>query len=229
MLQIYKAYPPVWLAGLLAMLAFVPLFNALLVVPVSNLRQVFAFRRMAIVDGLIQLLATLLSVGLAVGGGRAISLVLPQVLNQAARALLYVRISTVRTTRRFHRKIAILLMRNYLVLASATYVHSAIVKMEIIILGYLAGGYQAGLFGFAYMVAVQGNRIILAPIEVVLQPVLGRLQKDPARQSEGLLRALRMLGAVCIPFSFLQIVLAEPFFVCCYPRNGSRRFRSFKC
>ena len=211
-LQLYESYPPVWLAGLLALLAFGPLFNALLVVPVSNLRHTFEFRRIAIVDGVVQFVATMLSVGLAAGGGRAISLVLPQVLNQATRALCYMRMGTVRTARRFHRKIARLLMRNYLVLAGAAYAHSTLVRMEIVILGYLAGGYQAGLFGFAFMLAVQGNRIILAPIEVVLQPVLGRLQKDPAKQSEGVLRALRMLGAVCIPFSLLQIVLAEPFF-----------------
>ena len=211
-LQLYETYPPVWLAGLLAILAFSPLFNALLVVPVSNLRHNFEFRRIAIVDGVIQLAATLLSVGLAVSGGRAISLVLPQVLNQTARALCYMRMGTVRTVRRFHRKITRLLMRNYLVLAGAAYAHNTLVRMEIVILGYLAGGYQAGLFGFAFMLAVQGNRIILIPIEVVLQPVLGRLQKDPKRQREGFLRALRMLAAVCVPFSLLQIVLAEPFF-----------------
>ena len=211
-LQLYKTYPPIWLAGLLAILAFGPLFNALLVVPVSNLRHTFEFRRIAIVDGVIQLAATLLSVGLAAGGGRAISLVLPQVLNQTARALCYVRVSTVRTARRFHGKIARLLIRNYLVLAGAAYAHSTLVSMEIVILGFLAGGYQAGIFGFAFMLAVQGNRIILAPLEIVLQPVLGRLQKDSARQREGFLRALGMLGAVCIPFSLLQIVLAEPFF-----------------
>ena len=211
-LQLYESYPPVWLAGLLALLAFGPLFNALLVVPVSNLRHTFEFRRIAIVDGVVQFVATMLSVGLAAGGGRAISLVLPQVLNQATRALCYMRMSTVGTARRFHRKIARLLMRNYLVLAGAAYAHSTVVRMEIIILGYLAGGYQAGLFGFAFMLAVQGNRIILIPIEVVLQPVLARLQKDPTRQREGFLRALRILGAVCVPFSLLQIVLAEPFF-----------------
>ena len=211
-LQLYETYPPVWLAGLLVILAFVPLFNALLVVPVSNLRHSFEFRRIAIVDGVIQLAATLLSVGLAASGGRAASLVLPQILNQAARALCYMRMGTVRTVRRFHRRITRLLMRSYLILAGAAYVHSTLVRMEIVILGYLAGGFQAGLFGFAYMLAVQGNRIILIPIEVILQPVLGRLQKDPARQREGFLRALRMLGAVCVPFSLLQIVLAEPFF-----------------
>ena len=211
-LQLYETYPPIWLAGLLAAFAFHPLFTAIFVVPLSNLRQTFEFRRIAIVDGGIQLAATLLSVGLAVGGGRAASLVLPQLLNEAARALCYVRVSTVRTARRFHKKIARLLMLNYLVLAGAAYLHSRLVSMEIVILGYLVGGYQAGLFGFAFMLAVQGNRIILAPLEIVLQPVLGRLQQDPAKQSEGFLRALRMLGAVCVPFSLLQVVLAEPFF-----------------
>ena len=211
-LQIYETYPPIWLASLLAAYAFHPLFTALFVVPISNLRQTFDFRRIAIMDGVIQLAATLVSVGLAASGGRAASLVLPQILNEASRAVCYMRMGTVRTARRFHRRIARLLMRSYLVLAGAAYLHSRLVSMEIVVLGYLAGGYQAGLFGFGYMLAVQGNRIILAPIEVVLQPVLGRLQEEPTRRREGFLRALRMLGAVCVPFSLLQVVLAEPFF-----------------
>ena len=180
--------------------------------PISNLRQTFDFRRIAILDGSIQLAATILSVGLAAGGGRAASLVLPQLLNEAVRALCYMRVSTVRSVRRFHNRIARLIFRSYIVLAGASYLHSRLMSMEIVILGYLAGGYQTGIFGFAFMLAVQGNRIILAPIEVVLQPVLGRLQHDPTRQREGFLRTLRMLGSVCVPFSLLQIVLAEPFF-----------------
>ena len=213
-LQLYESYPPVWLVGLLVLLAFVPLLNALLVVPVSNLRHTFEFRRIAIVDGLIQLAATLLSVGLAASGGRAISLVLPQVLNQATRALFYMRVSTVGTARRFHRKIARLLMRNYLVLASAAYAHSTIGEDGDNNSGI--PGWEAirpGLFGFAFMLAVQGNRIILAPTRSCFATGIWEdCKRIPLRQSEGVLRALRMLGAVCIPFSLLQIVLAEPFF-----------------
>ena len=211
-LRLYDTYPAAWLAGLLAAISFSPLLAAVSVVPVSNLRQRLQFRRIAMLDGVLQLAATLLSVGLAAGGGRAAALVLPQILNQAARAVCYVRIGSIRSARRFHRGVALFLMRTYFMGAGAQYIHSVVTRLEIVVLGYLAGVYQTGLFGFAFILAVQANIIIAAQLGFVLQPILGKLQRDPSRQIDGFLRTLRVLGAVCVPFALLQVVLAEPFF-----------------
>ena len=211
-LRVYDTYPAAWLGGLLAALAISPLLAAVSVVPISNLRQKLEFRRIATLDGVLQLAATLLSVGLAAGGGRAAALVLPQILNQAARAVCYVRIGSIRSARRFHRGVALLLMRTYFMGAGAQYIHSVVTRLEIVVLGYLAGVYQTGLFGFAFILAVQANIIIAAQLGFVLQPILGKLQRDPSRQIDGFLRTLRVLGAVCVPFALLQVVLAEPFF-----------------
>ena len=211
-LRIYDAYPAAWLAGLLASISLSPLLAAVSVVPVSNLRQRLQFRRIAMLDGVLQLAATLLSVVFAAGGGRAASLVLPQILNQAGRAVCYVRIGSVDSARRFHRGIALFLMRTYIIGAGAQYIHSVVARLEIIVLGYIAGAYQTGLFGFAFILAAQANIIIAAQLGFVLQPILGKLQQDPSRQIDGFLRTLRVLGAVCVPFALLQVVLAEPFF-----------------
>ena len=211
-LRAYDTYPAVWLGGLLAALAICPLLAAVSVVPLSNLRQKFEFRRIAILDGVLQLAATLLSVGFAAGDGHAAALVLPRILNQAASAVCYLRIGSVRSARRFHRGIALFLIRTYLTGAGAQYIHSVVARLEIVLLGYLAGVYQTGLFGFAFVLAVQGNRIITARLGFVLQPILGELQRDPARQIDGFLRAQRVLSVVCVPLALLQVVLAEPFF-----------------
>ena len=208
----YDAYPAVWLGGLLAVLAIRPLFEAVLLVPMSNLRHRLEFRRIAMIDGLVQLAATLFSVGLAAGGGRASSLILPQLLNGAVRALCYGRIGAVRSARHFHRRGARLLMVAYLEGAGAQYIHGVVVNMEILVLGYLAGSYHTGLLGLAFTLAVQMNRTITAWFGTVLQPILGRLQRDPAQQLQGFYRAHRVLGAVCVPLGLLQIVLAEPLF-----------------
>lgn len=208
----YDTYPAVWLGGLLAALAIRPLFEAALLVPMSNLRHRLEFRRIAMIDGLVQLATTLFSVGLAAGGGRASSLVLPQLLNGAVRAFCYMRIGIVRSARHFHRRGARLLMRAYLKGASAQYIHGVVVNMEILVLGYLAGSYQAGLLGFAFTLAVQTNRIITAWLGTVLQPILGRLQRDSTQQIQGFYRAQRVLSAVCVPLGLLQVVLAEPLF-----------------
>ena len=210
-LQVYETYPAAWLAGLLAALAISPLLEAISVVPVSNLRQKLEFRRIAILDGVLQLAATLFSVGLAAGGGRAAALILPQILRQAVSAACYVRIGSVRSARRFHRRIARLLIRPYLTAVGAQYVHNIVMQLEIVVLGYLVGAYQTGLFGFAFMLAVQANTIITGQLGFVLQPLLGRLQVDPARQIQGFLRSQQILGMLCVPLALLQIVLAEPF------------------
>ena len=211
-LWIYDTYPLAWLGSLLAVLAIRPFCMAMSVVPLSNLRQKLEFRRIALIDGFLQFAATLLSVGCAAVGGRAASLVIPQILNEAARAVCYVRVGSIRSTRRFHRRFARMLMRAYFMGAGAQYVHSVLIMTEIIVLGYVAGEYQTGLFGFAFLLAFQANTVIAGRIGMVLQPIFGELQQHPVRQVDGFLRVQRILGLVCVPVALLQVVLAEPFF-----------------
>ena len=212
-LRIYDSYPAGWLAGLLAVLAVSSLFSAALVVPVASLRLRFRFRRMAGVEGVLQLAATVLSVGLAVGGTGAAALVAPQVIKEGGRALWYTRMDdTARYVRRFRRGAARELMRSYATAAGSQYVHGALMGLEMAVLGYAAGGYQAGIFAFAFTVAVQANRVITSRLELILQPTLGVLQRQSERQVDALLRAQRVLGAVCIPVALLQAVMAEPLF-----------------
>ena len=212
-LRIYDSYPAGWLGGLLAVLAVSSLFSAALVVPIARLRLRFQFRRMAGVEGVLQLGATVLSVGFAVGGMGAGALVAPQVIKEAGRALWYTRIDApARYVRRFRRGAARELMRSYAAAAGSQYVHGALMGLEMAVLGYAAGGYEAGIFGFAFTVAVQANRVITSRLELILQPTLGVLQRQSQRQVDGLLRAQRLLGAVCIPVALLQAVMAEPLF-----------------
>lgn len=211
-LWIYDTYPPVWLGCLLAVLAIRPFCMAMSVVPLSNLRQKLEFRRIALIDGFLQFAATLLSVGCAAVGGRGASLVVPQILNEAARAVCYVRVGSIRSTQRFHRRFGRRLMRVYFKGAGAQYVHNVLVMTEVVILGYVAGEYQTGLFGFAFLLAAQANVVIVGRIGIVLQSIFGELQQHPVRQVEGFLRTQRVLGAVCVPVALLQVVLAEPFF-----------------
>mgnify|MGYP003345950878 CR=1 FL=1 len=48
-----------------------------------------------------------------------------------------------------------MLMRAYLPAASAQYLHNVIVMLEVLVLGYVSGDYQTGLFAFAFQVAAQ--------------------------------------------------------------------------
>ena len=85
-------------------------------------------------------------------------------------------------------------------------------NVPLLVVVYLAGDYQAGLFGFAFMLAIQANGIILARLGIILQPILGRLQRERARQVDGFLRSAKVLASLCVPMCLLQTILAEPVF-----------------
>jgi PST family polysaccharide transporter len=84
--------------------------------------------------------------------------------------------------------------------------------LEILVLGFVSGTYEVGLFGLAFSIAGQANTVIAYQLGVVLQPIFGRLQDDPERQVAGFLKAQRVLSAVCVPICFTQAILAEPLF-----------------
>lgn len=211
-LHFYDEFPPLWLGGLLAVLSIRPILEARLMLPLSALRLGLAYRRMAMIDGLVQMGATLLSVATAMLGGRAASLVVPQVVAVAARGVCYHREVDRSSLDRFDTRVAGFLFRSFAKAASAQYIHNVIVMLEVLVLGIVSGSFETGLFGFVYTIASQANSIIAFQLGVVLQPIFGRLQDDPERQVAGFLKSQRVLSAVCVPISFAQAILAEPLF-----------------
>ena len=202
----------VWLGALLAVLSIRPLLQALRVVPMAKLRRDLRFRLIAVIDGLIQLAATLISVGFAAAGAGPAAIVIPQIIREAVTAVLYLRIGTKIQPRRIPRAHVRALLWTYLTGAGAGYVHGLVMNVPLLAVVLLAGDTQAGLFGFAFMLAIQANSIILARLGVILQPILGRLQRERARQVAGFLRSARVLAALCVPMCLLQTILAEPMF-----------------
>ena len=203
---------PMWLGTLLAVLAIRPLLQALRVVPMARLRHDLRFRLIAVVDGTIQLAATGTSVGLAAAGAGPAAIVVPQILREVAAAMLYLRVTPPVLPKRVQRTHNRALLWTYITGASGEYVHGLVMNIPLLAVVYLAGDHQAGLFGFAFMLAIQANGIILARLGVLLQPVLGRLQRQRTRQVAGFLRSTRVLAAVCVPVCLLQAILAEPAF-----------------
>ena len=105
-----------------------------------------------------------------------------QLLREAATAALYRRVTRSGTPGRFRRRAASLLFRGYLTAAGGQYVHGLVMNLPIVAVGYLAGDYHAGLFGFSFVLAAQANTAIV-----------GRLGGDLAA-SVNSNRKLRILG-----------------------------------
>ena len=120
---------PMWLGALLAVLAIRPLLQALRVVPMSQLRHDLRFRLIAIIDGIIQLGATVTSVVLAAAGAGPAAIVIPQVLREAAAAALYLRFASAVVPRSNPSAHKGALLRTYLTGAGAEYVHGLVMNV----------------------------------------------------------------------------------------------------
>jgi O-antigen/teichoic acid export membrane protein len=217
----FTNYPAAWLAWLLTALAVRPIFDALLVVPLSSLRVDLRFRRLAMTDGVCQLGATGATILLAVSGAGAAAIVLPQVAVSVARFLAYsprVRGQGSAKATRAAGALRGYLVRAFVPAALAQYVHNVLVVLEILVLGLVSGDVQTGLFGFGFTVAAQANALIAYQLGQVLQPIFGKLQDDRVRQVSGLIRAQRVLAAVCVPIALLQAAVAEPTFRLLFPK-----------
>lgn len=218
-LGIYDTYPAAWLGGLLTVAALRPVLDALLMVPVAYMRVGLQYRRIALIDGFVQLGATALSLVMAAIGLRGAALVAPQVAGAGVRTAWYRRTMPAAASGPFDAVAARMLMRAYLPAASAQYLHNVIVMLEVLVLGYVSGDFQTGLFAFAFQVAAQANTVVAYQLGVVLQPIFGHLNDDRERQVAGFLRVQRVLGLVCVPLSLAQAVVAEPLFRIAFPQQ----------
>jgi O-antigen/teichoic acid export membrane protein len=224
----YPDYPAAWLAGLLSVLALRPLLEAALVVPLSELRVALSFRRIAMVDGLVQFAATCVTLVSAALGAGAAALVLPQIAGVAARARIYG--AETRHGSRAPGSVSRqrLLFSAFLPASLAQYSHNVLVMLEVLVLGFVAGGSQTGLFGFAYTLAAQANTVIAFQLGQVLQPIFGHLQDDRQRQVIGFIRVQRALAAICVPVAVAQAVVAEPLFRLLFPTDWQGAASSFQ-
>lgn len=214
--RFYAEYPTTELALLIAALGLRTSAWAYSSVPLAVLRAQLRYRRIVVLDGGIQLASTLLTLLLAAMGAGAAAIVLPYLIGTVARAIAF-RWATgpLHAVRSIGEGGAspvdeIHLGRDFALAALAQYIHTAVVALPLLVLGRMSDETQTGLFAFAMMLAVQATAVIAQQLGTVLQPVLGRLAHDPARQVAGYARALRTLGFVAVPVALLQAALAEP-------------------
>ena len=211
-LVVYRDFPSRTLGLLIALLATRPLLEALQMEPLTRLRSRLAYGSIAAVEGVSQAISTALSLAIASLGGRSVSLVIPNLVGGAIRVRWYRAVAGPKDSRPIKRELYAEIFRDYVPAASAQYLHKIASTLEILVLGIVCGEVETGLFAFAALIATQANAVISYQLGVVLQPIFGLLEGDLRRQTEGLLRAQRVLGLVCVPIALVQVVMAEPLF-----------------
>lgn len=182
----------------------------LAVVPGSRLRHELRFGFLALYSTAEILSVQALTILMAWSGQGAVSVILPIVVANWARAIAYTlaasRLGSV-PGRRGRR--LILLRAGSLVFASRI-VTMLIRQGDYLILGLVADPVSLGAYYFAYRVASQPLFLLAGSVTSVLVPVLVRYGRDPAVQRERALQAMSALAYVVIPCGVLQAVLAWP-------------------
>ncbi len=215
---LYPNFPGGTLTALLLVFAVRPLADAVAVAPLVELRGSLRFVSIAAIDGGVQFLATLLTIGLAAGGAGALALVMPQAIASVLKAVLYIlsarsgedglpQALPVDADDVSERKI---LFRQFAVAALAQHAHTLISNLPMLVLGMLSTETETGLYTFAFYLSIQATYVISYQVAIVLQPIFVRLGSDTARQASGFLRVLAAVGSIAVPLSLLQGVLAEP-------------------
>lgn len=211
-LAVYRDFPSSTLGLLIALLASRPLLEALQMEPLTRLRARLAYGPIAVVEGVSQAISTALSLVMALLGGRSVSLIIPNLLGGAIRVWWYRAVARPQESRSTKRELAADIFRDYVPAASAQYLHKIASTLEVLVLGIVCGELETGLFAFSALIATQANTVIAHQLGVVLQPIFGLLGGDVRRQTEGLLRAQRVLGLVCVPIALAQVVMADSLF-----------------
>jgi O-antigen/teichoic acid export membrane protein len=207
-------------SGLFAMLLMValrPVGDALCAVPMYRLRVEFRYRANTGIELVSALFGSGLSVAMGRAGAGASALVLPSIASLFLRAALvwHDTVSMLRQRRRVRSWRPI--MRAFMVLSIGSYVSGILTFVETSILGIVAPDRSVGLFVFAFGLAVQLNGIIGLQLAAIIQPIMGYIRGDPARQSAGLVRANRLLAAMLVPALLIQAASTSFLFEIAWP------------
>jgi O-antigen/teichoic acid export membrane protein len=204
------------IACLLICVALRPVGDALMIVPMSQLRIQLRFRELSIADTGCNLASTFLGIGLAWIGAGAIAIVFPPIAAVFMRCIAY-RTLTVALDRNLSgalksstpaSRLAFGLRRQFAVASLGQYVTNLVAVTEPLALTAFASTISQGYFSLASQIASQTNYLLASQLGMVLQPALARLNPDPARQAGALTRAVHGIALISIPASIMQVALA---------------------
>lgn len=195
--------------GACALMALRPLADIALLVPLSRLREGLEFRKISSIDAITQICATLLAIGMAVGGAGWISLALPQIALTFVRAYAYRRIGNRERPvgPRWLPSEAHGLLRGFILSGLGQYVHGGLIVATPLIIGQFGEERDIGWYAMAFALSASVNTIVAVSIGLVLQPIFARMSGERERQSAAFLRACSLVACCAMPVCLLQAVL----------------------
>lgn len=188
-----------------------PAVELLLLSPQARLRLRLKFREMALIDGLMQALATAAALAMAWAGAGWASLIVPQVAFTALRAWMCHRAAP---PERGHPAWIPMewraLMRGYWLAGLGQYVHGGLLMAPPLVIGVFAPTDDVGLFSMAFTLSTAINAVVSVSMGQVLQPIFAQMGGEPERQRAAFIRACGTIAAVAMPLCLLQAAVAGP-------------------
>lgn len=204
--SLYGSGQLAWLIVILG--AAIPI-NAFGTVPTAHMRVNLHFRMQATVNLLEVFAGTVCALVLASSGFGPYSIILPVPFIAILRtAYLWHRFPPHHQPRAFA-------YNRYLVRRSGTVLlHRlttiAMAQYPILVVGLTAGSAEAGIYYFAYRLAVQPIAAIAGMFQGLFFPLLMQLKHDAGAQERTTFRVIRILNFVAMTFGWLMAAISEP-------------------
>lgn len=188
-----------------------PAAELLLMSPQARLRLRLKFREMALIDGLMQALATVAAIAMAWAGAGWLSLILPQIAFTALRAWMC---NHAAPPERGHPSWILgewkRLMQGYWLAGLGQYVHGGLLMAPALVIGVFAPTDDVGLFSMAFTLSTSINVVVSVSMGQVLQPIFAQMGGEPERQRAAFLRACSMIASMAMPLCLLQAAVVGP-------------------
>lgn len=203
--------------GVILVLSGAPLFRAMANVSQAVLRAQMRFRTVALIDFLDTFMLAAVAIPLAALGLEAYALAIPVTATALIQLVISDRCAGVRIGGRVRPKRWRMLLRSGGVLA-ASRVFSTIVQVsDYLLLGLFHPSAVVGVYYFAFNLSMQSMRVLNTNVVGVMLPALSSIANDQRRATEAMLRSLRALALLGVPFAMLQIALVDPLFATLFP------------
>jgi O-antigen/teichoic acid export membrane protein len=151
-----------------------------------------------------------LTIAFAAAGFGVYSFVLPGLCDSAVRAVVFWWVAGFRPRLQPQwRRWRFIVADSAFALGANTF-FVLVTQGDNMVLGRVAGAKALGVYAFAFGLSMQATVVLLGNLFEVLFPSLASMGNDPKRQTDALLRAMRLICTLVVPTCFLQAATASP-------------------
>lgn len=186
-------------APLVQLLSLCVLVNGVVATPAALLQRLFRQDQRMVADQVNVWVGAFVSLGLAVSGVGALSLVVGRLAGAGLSALLFLHYCPLRYRLGIDRRYLRPLLAFGVPLAGASIVVFLVGFLDQLVVGSRLGAVQLGYYVLAANLALWPVTLFSQPLRSVAPALFSRLQGDPARMRTGFSQVLRPLASIALP------------------------------